>query len=91
MKSKDISNSALCMYLSSKKDVGFWLPSNEILQKNQNLYPINSKKHFHFKMNIWYTEDDKTQYNNLCTTENTIIFSLSLKQNVSFALPSNQK
>ena len=41
-------------------------------------------------MNIWYTEDDKTQYNNLCTTENTIIFSLSLKQNVSFPLPSNQ-
>ena len=40
MKSKDISNSALCMYLSSKKDVGFWLPSNEILQKIQNLYPI---------------------------------------------------
>ena len=42
-------------------------------------------------MNIWYTEDDKTQYNHLCTTENTIIFSLSLKQNVSFSLPSNQK
>ena len=40
MKSKDISNSALCMHLSSKKDVGFWLPSNEILQKIQNLYPI---------------------------------------------------
>ena len=33
MKSKDISNSALCMHLSSKKDVGFWLPSNEILQR----------------------------------------------------------
>ena len=40
MKSKYISNSTLCMYLSSKKDVGFWLPSDEILQKIQNLYPI---------------------------------------------------
>ena len=37
MKSKDISISALCMHLSWKQGVGFWLPSNEILQKIQNL------------------------------------------------------
>ena len=48
------------MYLSSKQDVGFWLPSNENLQKITNFIPF-SKKHFHFKMTVWYTEDDKTQ------------------------------
>ena len=33
MKSKDMSNNALCMHLSSKHDVGFWLPCNGNLQK----------------------------------------------------------
>ena len=35
-----MTNNALCMHLSSKQDVGFWLPSNENLQKIKNLYPF---------------------------------------------------
>ena len=60
MKSNDISKSALCMLLSSKQDLGFWLPSNEILQKIQNLYPIQ-RNTFISKWMYFYTEDDTTQ------------------------------
>ena len=40
MKSKDMSNYALGMHLSSKQDIGFWLPSNENQQKINLLYPF---------------------------------------------------
>ena len=88
MESKDMPNSALCMHLSSKKDVGFWLPSNEILQKIHNLYIQRNT----FISKSIYGIQKMIKHNKIYVQlKNIIIFSLSLKQNVSFPLPSNQK
>ena len=62
------------MHASSKQDVGFWLPSNEILQKIQNLYPIQrstfiSKRMYGIRKVIKHNK-------NYVQLENTIIFSL---------------
>ena len=87
MESKDISNSALCMHLSSKQDVSFWLPSNEIIQKIQNLYPIQWNT---FISKWMYGIQKMIKHNkNYVQLKNTM--SLSLEKNVSFPLPSNQK
>ena len=64
------------MHASSKQDVhvGFWLPSNEILQQIQNLYHIQRNTFISKWMNV--IQKMIKHNKNYVQLENTIVISL---------------